>query len=153
MRYIAIALLVGLMGCTDVPTSGGATAVSDQPAGAARALFSSRPAELFAAADAVCDAPGQVVVRPSANEVRCESLPDPESAAALILQFNGDVENLPKFVISFAGAPAAAGFVVTADSYIRVPQRTGGAQQIRFPDPRIKAELESLLETAGGQPF
>ncbi len=153
MRYISIALLAVVAACTEAPTSGGQLTQPTQQAGAAQALFSSRPADLYAAAGEVCDAPGQNVVRPNANEVRCESLPDPESAAALILQFDGDVEDLPKFVIAFTGAPTSAGFVVTADSYIRVPLRGGGAQQIRFPDPRIEAELQALLVQAGGQPL
>ena len=153
MRYLAIALLMGAMGCAAPPTSGVQQPQPTRTAGSAQALFSSRPADLFEAAGAVCDAPGQNVVRPNTNEVRCESLPDPESAAVLILQFNGDVENLPKFVISFAGATTAEGFVVTAESYIRVPQRTGPAQQIRFPDPNLEAQLQSLLVQAGGQPI
>ena len=140
-------------GCTEATTSGGAQAPIDVPAGASQALFTSRPAALFEAAGAVCSAPGQTVVRPNANQVRCESLPNPESAAALILQFDGTVEALPKFVIAFTGAPAAEGFIVVADTYIRVPQRDGGAQQIRFPDPALKQDLQTLLTQAGGRPI
>ncbi len=92
-------------------------------------------------------------MQPNANEVRCESLPDPESAAALILQFDGTVEALPKLVIAFLGRNTTQGYLVTADNYIRVPQRAGGAQQVRFIDGSVSTGLADLLSAAGGRPL
>jgi len=143
MRVALFAFGLLAAGCTDLPTSGGAPTAGNAPIGAQQALFSEYPAQLFNAAAAVCDEPGQTMVQPNANEVRCESLPDPESAAALILQYNGTVEDLPKFIIAFLGGPSAQGYVVTADSYIRVPQRSGGTQQIRFNDDQVAEDLNS----------
>ena len=134
-----------------VPTPPAAAGAA--PIGAQQAYFTDYPDKLFIAAAAVCDGPGQSVVRPSANEVRCESLPDPESAAAIILQFNGTVEALPKFVISLSGQDTSQGYLVTGDNYIRVPQRSGGAQQVRFPDLSVATEMASLLSAAGGRPL
>ena len=153
MRLGVLAFGLALAACTETTTSGGSFARGTQPDGSPQAYFEGRPANLFFAASAVCDGPGQNVVRPNENEVRCESLPDPESAAALILQFNGTVEDLPKYVIAFSGQQDAVGYLVTADSYIRVPQRDGGSQQVRFPDERIEAELSRILQDAGGRPL
>ncbi|WP_375281862.1 hypothetical protein [Pseudooctadecabacter sp.] len=153
MRRSILLLILGLTGCAQTTTSGGSFGAGNQPAGAQQAYFEGYPAGLFFAAGAVCDGPGQNVVRPDENEVRCESLPDPQTAAALILQFDGTVEDLPRFVIAFSGLEDTAGYLVTADSYIRVPLRDGGAQQVRFPDERIEAELSRLLADAGGAPL
>lgn len=153
MRALLFVLCLGLAGCTDLPTTGGAPAAGDAPAGAQQAYFTDYPNTLFTAAAVVCDEPGQMAVRPNANEVRCESLPDPEAAAALILQFDGTVEALPTFIIAFLGRETAEGYLVTADNYIRVPQRNGGVRQIRFNDPQTAQDLRELLRAAGGRPL
>ena len=130
-----------------------AQTASDAANGAQQAYFPTYPSNLFVTAAAICDGQAQTVVQPSRNEVRCESFPDTESVAALILQFNGTVQALPKFVIAFTGRDAALGYSVAADNYIRVPQRSGGAQQVRFPDLSVSNELSALLRAAGGQPL
>ncbi|MEL6958299.1 MAG: hypothetical protein AAGL89_05035 [Pseudomonadota bacterium] len=80
----------------------------------------------------------------------CTSLPEPEAAAALILQFDGTVDKLPSYVISFSSLNVTDGFVVTADAYIRVPQRAGGVRQVRFEDLQLSDDLAELLKAAGG---
>lgn len=157
MRAAILAVALGLAACTDMTTSGSAPTVAPAlgaaPIGAQQAYFQGYPERLFVAAGAVCDAPGQSVVRPSVDEVRCESLPDPESAAALILQFDGTVENLPKLVIAISGRDTAQGYLVTADNYIRVPQRSGQSQLIRFPNQQVESDMARLLRAAGGRPL
>ncbi len=153
MRLAVLGLGFLLAGCAEMSPNPPAPLSGDGANGAKRAYFAEYPRHLFFAAAEVCAAPGQTVVKPSRNEVRCESLPDPESAAALILQFNGTVESLPTFVISFSGQKLQQGYLVTADNYIRVPQRSGAARQVRFPDMNIGAEMAELLEAAGGRPL
>ncbi len=153
MRWTVLGIALVIAGCTEIPASTPPSAPGSAPEGAKQAYFTDYPDSLFFAAAAVCNGPGQSVVRPNANEVRCESLPDPESAAAIILQFNGTVEALPKFVISFSGQSTSEGYLVTADNYIRVPQRSGGAQQLRFPNLSIQEEMSALLSAAGGRPL
>ncbi|MCW1952233.1 MAG: hypothetical protein KIH44_012815 [Octadecabacter sp.] len=153
MRWAVFGVAVAVAGCAELPDSTTLLAAESAPEGAQQAYFTDYPDKLFFAAAAVCDGPGQSLVQPNANEVRCESLPDPESAAAIILQFDGTVEALPKFVVSFLGQNTSQGYLVTADNYIRVPQRSGGAQQIRFPDLSVKTEMAALLSAAGGRPL
>lgn len=153
MRAAVLILALALGACTQMPTPGGAPGAREAPQGAQQAYFEEYPERLFEAAAAVCTAPGQTVVQPNRDEVRCESLPDPESAAAIILQFDGTVQDLPTYVIRFLGRMTAQGYLVTADSYIRVPQRNGGTAQLRFPDPRVQTDLSSLLTSAGGRPL
>jgi len=153
MRLAVLGLGFLLLGCAEIPSNTAATGTGEAVEGAQQAYFAQYPDHLCLAAAAVCNAPGQTVVKPNRNEVRCESLPDPESAAAIILRFNGTVESLPKFVISFSGLETAQGYLVTADNYIRVPQRSGGAQHVRFPDMSVGEEVAALLEAAGGRPL
>ncbi|MGJ8610150.1 MAG: hypothetical protein ACSHWY_03590 [Octadecabacter sp.] len=153
MRLAIFGFGLLLCGCAEMPSNTAAPLAGEATDGAQQAYFTGYPGHLFRAAAAVCVAPGQTVVQPSRNQVRCESLPDPEAAAALILQFNGTVEDLPTFVISFEGLETPQGYLVTADNYIRVPQRSGGAQQVRFPDRSVGNEVAALLEAAGGRPL
>ena len=100
MRFFAPLALVVLAGCTAVATGSTEAALRG---GAQQAYFPSYPEGLFFAAAATCDEPGQTVVRPSRDEVRCESLPSPQAAAGLILEHNGTVEDLPRYVFAFRG--------------------------------------------------
>jgi hypothetical protein len=87
----------------------GGAALGETSESAAQAYFADYPARLFMTAEALCDGPGQNVVKPDRNQLRCESLSDPESTAAMILQFDGTVEDLPKLVIAFSERPAGEG--------------------------------------------
>ena len=151
LKFLGMAL--GLAACTTVTGPSVGPAAGDAPAGAQQAFFQGYPERLFFAAGEVCDGPGQSVVRPTADEVRCESLPDPESAAAIILQFDGTIEDLPQLVVSFIGRETTQGYLVTADNYIRVPQRDGGIRQVRFPSAQVDRDLAELLTAAGGRPL
>ncbi len=165
---LALAVLGSLVACAPAPPAGegppdeaGAAATGTEgagdaaaPAGTQRALFPAYPEALLQAAVEACDDPSQTVVRPSRNEVRCETLPAPEAAAALILGYDGTVEDLPRFVIGFRAEPQDGGaFLVTAENYIRVPRRDAPTRQIRLRDPVIGAGLRELLVVAGGTPL
>ncbi|PVA08335.1 hypothetical protein [Thalassorhabdomicrobium marinisediminis] len=143
-----VALIVA--GCTQGPTSGVAPAPSP-PAGLQRAFFDTYPAGLFELAADVCDGPARTLSRPRRNQVFCAALPDPNAAAALILGYDGTVQDLPTFVTAFSGESTAQGYLVTADLYIRVPQRQGGAVLLRLPDPEVQAEVARVLQAAGGR--
>lgn len=153
MRVATFLISFALAGCTGISTFSNAPNAGQTSGSAQQAYFSAKPMRLFAAAAALCDGPGQTVVTPNNNEVRCESLPDPESAAAIILQFNGTVEALPLLIIAFAGRDTDQGYLVTADNYIRVPQRSGPAQLVRYNDPLTGEKLAELLSAAGGRPL
>jgi hypothetical protein len=142
-------------GPTQTPAPiGAALPASAAPiAGTQRAFFTEFPAVLLFASAEACNDPVQTVVRPSRNEVRCETLPAPDAAAALILGYDGTVEDLPRFVIGFRVSPQDGGYVVTAENYVRVPQRTGPARQIRLRDPVIESSIRDLLAAAGGRSF
>ena len=147
MRTIILPLLVGLTACAAVPD------LSPPGPGAQSALFADYPAPLMAAAKAACSGPLQTVRDQTPDSLTCETLPTPDAAAALILEHNGTVEDLPTFIIGFHIVPGQGGTIVIADNYIRVPQRDGGEVQVRFEDDQVTRSMQQLLAAAGGTPI
>lgn len=150
MHRLFLAACLAAMACTPVPPPG-ATATPPGPvSGAQKALFASYPAPLFSLAEEVCSDPAETAVRPSRDEFRCERLPNPQAAGALILEFNGTIEALPRYVLRLSGVETPDGYVVTADNFIRVPQASGGSRIITFPDPEVEAAWREILTRIGG---
>lgn len=143
--FAAIALV--LAGCSPVPQ------LSSTAPGAQTAYFAGYPEGLLTAALAACTAPAQTARRPAQGTVICETLPSPESAAALILTHDGTIEALPSYIVGFQAIAAKDGYLVTADTYIRVPQFDGTVAQIRLPDEGIEDIVRALLISAGGTPL
>ncbi len=156
MRFTPYLICLALIGCTelgDTTAINAAPLAGAAPAGAQQAYFMGFPERFFETTARACNQPGQNAVTPRPDEVRCESLPDPESAAALILTYDGTVEDIPKYIISFQGRDTELGYLVTADTYIRIPQRAGGARNLRFTDAQVASDLSEILEAAGGRPL
>lgn len=115
------------------------------------ALFAERPAMFLDAAATACAAPGQTALRPDADTLRCESLPEPDAAAGLILAYDGDLGNLPRYVVRFSGAPVSGGYRLRAESFIDIPRRDGSHVEIRPDDPAVFDRFGDLLTRAGGR--
>ncbi len=147
MRLPAVIFLAALLGCTDAPTGPAA----ERPTGGPQsAFFDTYPDRLFAVATLACTSPGEELVRAGPQSLRCETLPPPGAAADLILRYDGSVQDLPRFISSVDAVASRGGYLVTLDSYIRVPRKTGPATQIRLASPRLVAMRQSLLKAAGG---
>ena len=63
--------------------------------GAQQALFADYPTGLFADAARACTRTGGKTRQHDRDDLLCEQLPDPQLAAALILHFDGTIEDLP----------------------------------------------------------
>lgn len=149
MRLLFLALCIPLASCAaTVPP---APLRADADVGTERAFFDAYPDRLFASLASVCDGPGKTIVRPAANRLQCESLPDPESAAALILSYDGTVTDLPRYVVGLQADPIASGYDVSTSYYIRVPQISGTAVEVRLRDPALVREMRRTLLAAGGR--
>ncbi len=154
--FLALGLLAACSGGTDPaapdpladPLAEGPVVLYPE---AQQAFFPEFPDALLMAAVQSCVNPNQRLRQPDAESVICESLPSPEGAAALILTHNGTVENLPRLYTTFASRPSGEGYVVAGDTYISVPQRTGGVVRLRLPEG--DGVMRDLLAQAGGQPF
>lgn len=118
---------------------------------AARASYDVFPSVLFEATAETCSEPQDTLVRPSANEVRCESLLPPDLTAAAIVEFGGNINNLPKSVFGFVAVPNDQGFIVSAIAYLRVPQENGSANLIALDVETEINELRELFEATNGR--
>ncbi len=147
IHLLAASLLLGACAAPVPP----APPRADADVGTERAFFEAYPDRLFLSLAAVCDGPGQSIVRPSANRLQCESLPDPESAAALILNYDGTITDLPRYVVGLQADPLASGFDVSTSYYIRVPQLSGRSVEVRLRDPALVREMRRTLQAAGGR--
>lgn len=157
MRVVIIGLVLGLMGCATPPTSGAAPAAIGAPSGAQQAYFEDFPDDLVLFFASSCDRAADKLVPFEAADgeigIRCESLPTPEAAAAIILRFEGSVEDIPTIVRTLSARQTPPGVTVTVDTYFRVPRRDGGTQIVRFPTAPFQDTVIELLEAAGGRPL
>lgn len=154
----ALALLATLPACAPAPLAVAALPAPAAPVagglqpGQEQAFFAAWPQTLLTAARAACSEPGQSPSEPVPGTIRCETLPTPDIAAALILNYGGTVESLPLYIVSFTTTPQGAGYLVTADSYVVVPQTDGSLREVRLPDPAVAAGMQDLMRAAGGTP-
>ncbi|ROU04041.1 hypothetical protein [Histidinibacterium lentulum] len=134
------------------PPSESARLPAPRPEGP-QAFFPEFPERLLFAVAAAWAGPGQQIVRPDDASLRCESLPPVDAAAALILRYDGTVDDLPRLVTAVSSAPEGGGHLVRTDTYIRVPKRTGGVEVIRLGDAELDRAIRSVLVRAGGRPL
>ena len=120
---------------------------------ALQAFYPEYPALFVTNFAANCTDPQDRLSRIDADTFVCESLPDPETAAALILQFDGRVDALPTFVSVVETQEVANGYVVTADAFIRVPGRDGRVIQFRPLEAELRDRLTEAYRATGGAPL
>jgi hypothetical protein len=156
----ALILAASLAGCApralsvaEIPPTVAAPSAGGLQPGQQQAFFAAYPQTLLTAARAACSSPGQTPNEPAPGTIRCETLPTPDIAAALILNYGGTVESLPLYIVSFVSQSQDGGYLVTADSYVIVPQTDGSLREVRIADQAVEAGMMDLLVAAGGQPF
>ncbi|MDU8929819.1 hypothetical protein RXV86_20730 [Alisedimentitalea sp. MJ-SS2] len=116
------------------------------------AFFSEDPERLINAARRACSSPNEEFIRPRAGVAQCRLLMDPEATAAVILQFDGVIEDLPQLVISLSSARAGDGHVVSGCAFVKVPQRNGQVLRVVQEDRKIQLKLSQMLDAVGGKP-
>lgn len=106
---------------------------------------------MLQAAQAACAGPGETFARPRSGHLQCRILLEPETTAALILEFDGSVERLPELVLSLSVTRAGEGYLVTGCSYLSVPRKDGSIVRVVPADPTFATDYENLLMAAGGK--
>ncbi|MEL6551140.1 MAG: hypothetical protein AAFQ54_12935 [Pseudomonadota bacterium] len=117
------------------------------------AFFQEFPTPLFEAIASGCQGELDRLTLVSERELLCETLPTPEAAASLILQFSGDVEDLPTLVTTLEATERGEGFAVVTEYFYRVPQRGGEVAEVRFAEPRVQRIIQRAFTAAGGTPI
>ncbi|MGR3435425.1 MAG: hypothetical protein ACU0CO_11145 [Shimia sp.] len=137
-------LAIGLGACTTMPGA-------DGPAASHSATYAAFPGPLFQAAEAACSAPNDRFVRVSRTAIRCESLPSPTTAAALIVNYDGDIENLPRLVNRLEAQDEGSGIRVTADYFFDVPRKGGAVTRVVIAEPETDRTIRRVLALTGGE--
>lgn len=132
-----------LTGCAVAPPSGSG------PVGTQTAFFAEFPAQLYAAAAYGCQDPADTFTQLSESVIECETLPTPDAAAALILRFDGDIQNLPTMVNRMSAQPQGDGFQVMAEYFFRVPQLDTSIKEVRFQQKDVDRAIRRVFRLAG----
>ncbi len=150
ISLLGLASMGALLGCAPpAPTTSG-VARSPQVAGA---WFAERPAGLVEAAKAACSEPGEEFVQPRPGTVQCRMLLSPETTAAVILHYDGDIEALPQLVVSLTTTQAQSGYLVTGCAFLKVPRKDGTISRIVQNDREVATKLGGMLAAVGGKPL
>ncbi|MEL6609138.1 MAG: hypothetical protein AAFO93_09535 [Pseudomonadota bacterium] len=148
MQFLVLAGLGAgvLAGCSPAlsPSAG------DAP-GRQSAYFAEFPTQLFAAAALGCSRQADTLRRADEDTVVCESLVPPEVAASLILQYDGNLEDLPVYINRISATPAGPGYRVTVEYFFSVPQQSGDTTVIRVRQTQIERTVREVFLMAGGQ--
>lgn len=119
-----------------------------------RARFSDFPEPLYAAFQSACTGPAQSFDRPEKGFAECRELLPPDTTAAVILSYDGTIEDLPELVIRFKTSEPldGIGYLVENDVFLNVPRKDASALEIRLPDKRLTRTIDALYRKAGGTP-
>ncbi|MDQ2088833.1 hypothetical protein [Marimonas arenosa] len=147
----AVITLSGFLAACDAPHKATPAEPDSSPV-VTSAYFAEDPAILIDAARSACRNPGETFVQPRPGVTQCRLLLNPEATAAVILQFDGAIRDLPQLVVSMASARAGDGFVVTGCAFLRVPRKDGSVARIAPVDRAVETKLNDMLRAVGGKP-
>ena len=117
------------------------------------ARFEEHPAPLFAAFDSACSGPSETLIRIARGTSECRKLLPPPETAALIVEFEGTLDDLPQLILRLGSDPLEGRAVlVTLHAYYTVPRKSGPALRVETRSARITGQIRELLRAAGGVP-
>lgn len=147
-RFLGLWFLLVLSACATVapkPEMGGTQHF---------AFYQMNPVGLFEGLSNYCDTPARRLERIGPGNIRCHQFLDPEATAGLILAHSGIVSDLPTLIGSILMAPGKldqqSGFVVTFETYINVPQKSGPPVKVFQNSPAITRAFRTMLRATGG---
>lgn len=143
MRHKFVLALVVLAGC----------ATQDIGTVSQSARFSSYPTDLFKIFESSCIGPDKTVVHPGPDIIECREFLSPAATGALVLEYEGTLDALPKRVIRLQAHREEQSYVVVNDVYIVIPQMNGGRDKhVRQYNTQVHRDLNTLYRHTGGIP-
>ena len=128
------------------------TVSNPQDLPARRALFAQDPTGLHEAFRDACDSPGDKLATPSRGIVQCRTLPTPDFAAFLLLEYDGALKT-PTVVMQKQQRRTDAGqesTMIEFSYFAEVPQKSGQARRIYYKDRQLDQLLDQMMRAAGG---
>ncbi|WP_299889774.1 hypothetical protein [uncultured Ruegeria sp.] len=124
----------------------------DVPIASRSAQFESYPQRLFDTFEISCSGPGETFKKIGSRAFECrESLP-PDATAYLILTYDGYPKELPQSVMRLTSTRNDAGYLVDANLFFEVPQKTGQTINIPIESKTLDEAISNLYQAAGGSP-
>lgn len=118
-----------------------------------RAFFSEDPEVLHEAFRDACDSPGDTLATPSRGIVQCRTLPTPDFAAFLLLEYDGALKT-PTVVMQKQQRRTDAGpdsSMIEFSYFAEVPQKSGNSRRIYYKDRQLDQLLDQMMRAAGGK--
>ncbi|UOA27529.1 hypothetical protein [Pseudosulfitobacter sp. DSM 107133] len=151
MKLISALLPILLAACS--PQYVETTVSNPQDLPVRRALFAQDPTGLHEAFRAACDSPGDILATPARGIVQCRTLPTPDFAAFLLLEYDGALKT-PTVVMQKQQRRTDAGpqsTLVEFSYFAEVPQKSGTPRRIYYKDRQLDHLLDQMMRAAGGK--
>ena len=151
MKPITALLPIFLAACA--PQYIETTVTNPQDLPVRRALFAQDPEGLHEAFRAACDSPGDTLATPSRGIVQCRTLPTPDFAAFLLLEYDGALKT-PTVVMQKQKRRTDAGpesTMIEFSYFAEVPQKSGNARRVYYKDRQLDQLLDQMMRAAGGK--
>ena len=142
IRFFALICLFCVQACV----------TQDVAAISQRARFPEYPTTLFDAVEAVCTEPADVFRKPDRNTVECRSYLSPDATAAVLVIYDGTLDDLPQMVLRFEAEPQLPDYVVEFGAFLNVPRKEGPAVRVVHRDAAVNRRMQQVMRSAGGTP-
>ena len=116
------------------------------------AQFDQYPKQLFDLFEISCSGPGETFRKVGTHSFECRELLPPETAAYLILNYDGYPQDLPDSVMRLTSTQTAGGYKVDASLFFNVPQKSGGTVEVPVESKELDRTIAALYRELGGAP-
>ncbi|WP_171090223.1 MULTISPECIES: hypothetical protein [unclassified Ruegeria] len=129
-----------------------ACAPQDVPYASRSAQFETYPQRLFDVFETSCSGPGESFERTSGQTFECREFLPAEASAYLILNYDGNPQDLPQSVMRLTSSKNADGYRIDANVFFKVPQRTGSVVEVPLDSTELDQSISRLFQAMGGSP-
>ncbi len=124
----------------------------DVPDASRSAQFDTYPTRLFETFEASCSGPGETFQKLGDRGFACSEFLPPEATAFLILNYDGDPQDLPKSIMRLIPTKTSGGYRVDASLVFEVPQKNGSKVEVPVESEELDKTMSTLYRALGGSP-
>lgn len=117
-----------------------------------QARFAEEPKNFHSAFEDLCAGPTDTYSIQSRTTARCRTVVDPETAAMLIVRYDGALE-IPYFVAERVTTNSPEGFVVSLSYFATLQLKSGSEQRVYLRSRRFEDTIDNLFRAFGGEPI
>ncbi|NOD46344.1 hypothetical protein GS624_03360 [Ruegeria sp. HKCCD5849] len=129
-----------------------ACAPQDVPIASRSAQFDTYPQRLFESFENSCTGPGESFEKTGNQKFECYEILPAKASAFLILNYDGNPQDLPQSVTRLTSTKNTAGYRVDANVFFEVPQKDGSVIEVPLESPTLDQSISGLFQAMGGLP-